>query len=161
MTGSLALPALELLLRMSPLAAAQSFLFAAGSGELSRFCSAVDAGRVALPTVAALLGNGLLAFALNIASFQTNRLAGALTITVCANVKQCLTILLGILLFDVQVAALNGVGMALALIGAAWYSVVELRMKKGSAARRTGSLSVLMEPVVASPVPEVGLLGRM
>lgn len=47
--------------------------------------------------------------------------------TVCGNVKQCLTIALGILIFDVNVSALNGVGMAITLAGAAWYSFVELR----------------------------------
>ena len=63
---------------------------------------------------------------LNISSFSTNKYAGALTITVCANVKQCLTILLGIAAFGVKVGGLNGMGMAVALAGAAWYSVVEL-----------------------------------
>ena len=77
--------------------------------------------------VAALLGNGVIAFLLNVSSFQANRLAGALT--VCGNVKQCLTILLGIVLFGVKVGLLNGMGIVLAVLGAAWYSIVELRMK--------------------------------
>lgn len=77
----------------------------------------------------ALLGNGVLAFVLNISSFQTNKLAGALTLTVAGNLKQCLTILLGIVLFDVRVGLVNGVGMAMAVAGAAWYSMVELNSK--------------------------------
>jgi hypothetical protein len=51
--------------------------------------------------------------------------------TVCGNVKQCLTILLGIAIFGVKVGWINGVGMVGALVGAAWYSVVELGVKSG------------------------------
>jgi len=134
MTGSLKLPALEVLLRMSPLAAAQSLLMAWATGELGAFSAAVESRGFSQGTVLALLGNGFIAFALNVASFQTNRLAGALTVTVCGNVKQCLTILFGIALFNVKVGALNAVGMALAVAGAAWYSAVELRSKGRAAA---------------------------
>ena len=73
--------------------------------------------------------NGLLAFLLNISSFSTNKNAGALTMTVCGNVKQCLTILLGIMVFGVKVGLLNGLGMVGALAGAAWYGAVELGAK--------------------------------
>jgi hypothetical protein len=76
-----------------------------------------------------LAGNGLLAFLLNISSFSANKKTGALTMTVCGNVKQCITILLGVALFNVKVGVLNGMGMTIALAGAAWYSVVELRSR--------------------------------
>lgn len=131
MTGSLKLPALEVLLRMSPLAAIQSVLYAYATGELDAFLDYTEAGSLTPFLLWALLGNGFLAFLLNMASFQTNKLAGALTITVCGNIKQCLTILLGIVLFNVRVTQLNGLGMAMALGGAAWYSRVELTSKGG------------------------------
>jgi hypothetical protein len=132
MTGTIKLPALELLQRMSPLAALQSFAYAWVTGELSDFCGYLEAERshgFLWAIVVALLGNGVIAFVLNVSSFQANRLAGALTMTVCGNVKQCLTILLGIVLFGVRVGLLNGMGIVLAVLGAAWYSSVELRMK--------------------------------
>ena len=129
MTGSLALPALEILLRMSPLAAVQSFLYAVATGEASAFSAWVAQGNLTPSYSSALLGNGLLAFLLNVSSFQTNKLAGALTMTVCANLKQCLTVLFGILLFDVTVGVWNGAGMLVTLGGAAIYSKVELDSK--------------------------------
>ena len=129
MTGSLALPALEILLRMSPLAAVQSLLYAFATGEVSEFNAWVAEGNLTFSYTSALLGNGLLAFFLNVSSFQTNKLAGALTMTVCANLKQCLTVLLGILLFDVTVGVWNGAGMLVTLVGAAVYSKVELDSK--------------------------------
>ena len=129
MTGSLALPALEILLRMSPLAAAQALLYAWSTGESSRFLEFAGEGHMPWRMMGALIGNGVLAFVLNVASFQTNKLSGALTLTVAGNLKQCLTILLGILLFKVKVGVANGIGMGITVAGAAWYSKVELDAK--------------------------------
>lgn len=130
LTGSLKLPPLEVLLRMAPLASVQSVIFAYLTGELEDFHLFVRDGNLTTPMAIALLGNGFLAFLLNITSFQTNKIAGALTITVCGNVKQCLTVLLGVFLFNVHVGLLNGVGMTIALTGAAWYSKVEIDAKR-------------------------------
>lgn len=129
MTGRLALPALEILLRMSPLAAAQSLLYSITVGEARDFAAFVNDGHFTFDQGLALAGNGILAFLLSVASLHTNKLAGALTMTVCANLKQCLTVLLGIVLFDVEVSMLNGYGMVITLVGAAVYSKVELDWK--------------------------------
>lgn len=129
MTGKLALPALEILLRMSPLAAIQGLAYAHMTGESNEFFDFASKGRLPTALVLALAGNGMLAFVLNISSFQTNKLAGALTLTVAGNMKQCLTILLGIVLFNVKVTLPNGVGMMITMTGGAWYSKVELDSK--------------------------------
>jgi hypothetical protein len=142
MTGALALSPLETLLRMSPLAFVQAVICALLSGELSRFVRANPSGPSRMMLLA-LAGNGLLAFLLNVSSFSTNKVAGALTMTVCGNIKQCLTVLLGIVLFGVEVGFLNGLGMFIALVGAAWYSMVELRAKAGSRGRNKGDARTL------------------
>jgi len=129
MTGRLRLPALELLLRMGPLAAVQSLLYSVLIGEFSEFLDFVKAGNLTAERILTVSGNGLLAFGLNVASFETNKLAGALTLTICANLKQCLTIVLGASLWDVPVSPMNGAGILLALAGGAWYSSIELRAK--------------------------------
>ena len=54
--------------------------------------------------------------------------------TVCGNVKQVLTVLLGIVLFNVKVGGMNGLGMLIALGGAAYYSKVELNKKQNATA---------------------------
>ncbi|KAG7127360.1 UDP-galactose transporter 1 like protein [Verticillium longisporum] len=108
MTGPLALPAMEVLLRMSPYAAMQSLTCAFAAGEFGGLAEMRAQGNIATWTVIALLGNGMLAFGLNVASFQTNKVAGALTISVCGNLKQCLTVLLGIIAFGVEVHLFNG-----------------------------------------------------
>ncbi|CAK7220626.1 hypothetical protein SBRCBS47491_004252 [Sporothrix bragantina] len=145
MTGSLKLSPMETLMRMSPLAFIQALFISWASGELSGAAgkaTAAMAGRAAVgaslsPTgmLLALIGNGVLAFALNVSSFTANKAAGALTMTVCGNVKQCLTVLLGIVFFNVTIGLFNGLGMVVSLAGAAWYSMVELRAKTALASK--------------------------
>ncbi|PHH67094.1 hypothetical protein CDD81_4489 [Ophiocordyceps australis] len=131
MTGSLALPPVEFIMRMSPLAALQAFACAAFTGEISGLRNVIAAGELStVPTLLSLTGNGFLAFLLNVSSFKTNKFAGALTMTVCGNLKQCLTVLIGIFMFNVSVQLLNGAGMALTMAGAAVYSKAELDNKK-------------------------------
>lgn len=131
MTGSLALPPVEFLMRMSPLAAVQALACAIATGEISAFRTALAENTMSpISTFFSLAGNGVLAFLLNISSFNTNKLAGALTMTVCGNLKQCLTVLLGIFIFDVTVKLLNGTGMFITMLGAVIYSKAELDKKK-------------------------------
>ena len=134
MTGNLKLPALELLFRMSPLAAAQSLIFALMAGEVGGFATWVGQGNLTPSYSTALAGNGFLALCLNIASLHTNKLAGALTMSICANLKQCLTVLLGIIVFDTRIGVVSGYGMVITLIGAGIYSKVELELKKATGA---------------------------
>jgi ABC-type arginine/histidine transport system permease subunit len=130
MTGSLALSAMEVLLRMSPLATIQCVIYAFLTGEVDRFRVAYAEGQLPSSFGTALLANAVIAFALNITSFQTNKVAGALTMTVCGNVKQVLTIGLGIVLFNVKVGWLNALGTMVTILGAVWYSKVELDDKR-------------------------------
>ncbi|OAG11146.1 TPT-domain-containing protein [Paraphaeosphaeria sporulosa] len=127
MTGRLKLPAYEVLLRMGPLAAMQSLLYSVLTGEFSEFLTYVRQGQLDGNRFMAVAGNGILAFALNVASFQTNKLAGALSMTICANLKQCLTIVLGAAFWNIRLNAVNGAGILLALAGGAWYSSIEVR----------------------------------
>lgn len=143
MTGSLKLAPLEFLLRMSPFARLQSLIYSIWSGEISSL--ATDAGLVTsnlnmsyavILLLILFLGNGLLAFCLNVSSFTTNKLVGALTMTVCGNVKQCITIILGVVLFNVKVGSLNAAGLFVTTCGAAAYSFVELHSKRSQQRQR-------------------------
>lgn len=96
--------------------------------------------------VAGLLFNGCIAFGLNIVSFTANKKAGALSMTVAgefrpfhpspftyleiANIKQVLTILFAVLLFDLSITWMNGLGIVFTLIGGAWYGVVDYEEKQ-------------------------------
>ncbi|KAK3628264.1 hypothetical protein LTR22_022430 [Elasticomyces elasticus] len=122
---------MEVLLLMSPLAAMQCAVYAFANGEVAAVRIAIADGAFSSPMLGyGLAANACIAFALNIVSFQTNKVAGALTISVCGNVKQALTIMLGIVLFHVHVGLVNGFGMIVTLGGAAYYSKVELDTKR-------------------------------
>jgi Triose-phosphate Transporter family len=73
--------------------------------------------------------NGALAFSLNYVSFTANKKTSPLTMTVAANLKQCLSIILGVWIFRLQVGWMNAAGIMTALGGGAWYAVVELSLK--------------------------------
>lgn len=126
---------LDLLTRTSPLALVQCALYAHLSGELDtlrhwkieRYTTA-HAG--VLPShVGLLFANGLIAFALNVVSFEANRRAGALSMGVAANVKQVLTVLCAVSMFQLTISPTNALGIVLTLLGGAWYAAVEYREK--------------------------------
>lgn len=121
-TAGLHLGALELLYRMSPIACIQSLAVAYMCGEFDRFEPSV----LRSSSVLILLINGAIAFGLNVASFEANKRSGALTMTIAANIKQVLTIVFSVVLWHFAVGAMNACGIALTILGGAWYGRVEL-----------------------------------
>ncbi|KAF9173294.1 UAA transporter [Mortierella sp. AD011] len=126
--GRLQLHPLDLLLRMSPLAFVQTVIFSWMTGELE---SMVSWSKTDMSTslIIALLINGVIAFFLNYVSFTANKKTSALTMTVAANVKQVLSIVIAVTVFHTTIGFLNGLGIILTLIGGAFYSYVDLREK--------------------------------
>jgi hypothetical protein len=122
---------LDLLLRMSPLACLQSLIYAAIQDEPRQLYGLL----LSMPSIARnalavkLAVNGALAFGLNYVSFAANKKTSPLTITVAANIKQCLSIILGVWVFRLHVGMMNALGIIIALIGGAWYAKVELGLK--------------------------------
>lgn len=128
-TGRLRLSPLELLHRMSPLAFVQTIIYAYLTGELVKLKAYVADGSLTRRDAVILLINGLIAFALNVISFTANKKTGALTMTVAANIKQILTIILAIIFWGLKVTWMNALGISLTLLGGAWYAKVELEAK--------------------------------
>ncbi|CAE6436586.1 unnamed protein product [Rhizoctonia solani] len=122
-----ALHPLDVLLRLSPLACVQCLIVAFFSGEISHWSASLE---LAPPKWRALALNGALAFLLNYVSFVTSRRAGALSMTVAANVKQVLTISLALLMFNTGTpSAAHLIGIALTLGGGLWYGYLEVKEK--------------------------------
>lgn len=96
--------------------------------------------------------NGVIAFGLNVVSFTANKKVGALSMTVAgeprrpsglqlrlitilmfffaANIKQVLTIVLAVSIFDLRVSGANIFGISVTLLGGGMYTIVELREKR-------------------------------
>ncbi|GAA5997930.1 uncharacterized protein JCM10292_006916 [Rhodotorula paludigena] len=146
--GRLKLHPLDLLVRMSPLAFMQCVFFGWWSGELDRVR---EYGAVEMTShkAIALAMNGAIAFGLNVVSFTANKKTSALTMTVAANVKQVLTIVLAVLIFNVSLNPTNLLGITLTLAGGAWYARVELQEKTARAAAANAATSGLGAPAPA------------
>jgi uncharacterized membrane protein len=113
---------------MSPLAFVQTLIYAYFTGEISRL-KIYAAETMTTKDVLFLAMNGVIAFALNVISFTANKKTGALTMTVAANVKQILTIVLSIVFWGLVLTPMNAIGITLTLAGGAWYAKVELEAK--------------------------------
>jgi hypothetical protein len=130
--GHLQLHPADLLWRMSGLAFVQCVIIAYMNGELTRYvayahklaeqkssmalASSEGGGGFAFAAITlhgmylAVFSNAAMAFALNIASFVANKKTGALSMTVAGNVKQVLSIILSVWIFDYVITAYNALG---------------------------------------------------
>ncbi|KAF7319539.1 TPT domain-containing protein [Mycena chlorophos] len=125
----------DLLYYLSPLACIECALLAHTTGEVDRIRVYAAAGELSTGKVVALALNGCIAFGLNVVSFSANRRVGALGMTVAANVKQVLTIVFAVVLFDLTITTLNAMGIMLTLVGGAWYAWIEFVEKQKDAVR--------------------------
>lgn len=146
--GRLKLHPLDLLVRMSPLAFMQCVFFGWWSGELEQV-RVYGATEMTRQKAIALAINGAIAFGLNVVSFTANKKTSALTMTVAgegslslspvsgtcpssggargadsgtrsiANVKQVLTIVLAVVIFNFRLNPTNLLGITLTLAGGA------------------------------------------
>ncbi|KAI8876507.1 TPT-domain-containing protein [Backusella circina FSU 941] len=119
--GKLKLHPLDLLLRMSPLAFIQTMMYSYITGEMEMVSEFVQT-RFSWSLFFALLINGVIAFFLNVVSFTANKKTSALTMTVAGNVKQVLSIILAVIIFNLTITYMNLLGILLTLAGGAWYT---------------------------------------
>ncbi|KAG8872004.1 UAA transporter [Tulasnella sp. 332] len=129
---------LDLLARMSPLACVQCLLYSVLTGEAGKIYAHGVGGGAGVGwnnggwgmSLMVLGLNGVIAFMLNVVSLTANQMNGPLTMTVAANVKQVLTILLAMSVFKLPVGLTNSAGITLTLAGGAWYGSLEYQSKR-------------------------------
>ena len=110
-TAGIHFSAIELLYRLSPLAVIQSIAMAYYYGELTSFQHyATKPGNMGQRDVIILAINAVMAFGLNVTSFTANKKAGALTMTIAANLKQILTVVLAIVFWHLKVHWISACG---------------------------------------------------
>jgi len=126
LTGNTKLHPVDLLSRMAPLAFIQCIILSILTGEMSIVMS-----KPMLPfwDMAVVVGSGILAFSLNIASLQANKLTSPLTLCIAANVKQVLMLVLATIIFSTPITPLNATGIIIVLLGSGAYSYVSVLEK--------------------------------
>jgi len=150
LTGSTKLHPVDLLSRMAPLAFIQCIILSFLTGEISIVMS-----KPVLPfwDMAVVVGSGLLAFSLNIASLQANKLTSPLTLCIAANVKQVLMLALATIIFSTPITPLNATGIIIVLIGSGVYSYVSVLEKtQTSSSKVTLEQSKLEDDVEMRPL---------
>lgn len=108
---------LDLLHWLSPLALAQCIAYAVYTGEYFEVYKDLWPMHNVYKTILVIALNGALAFGLNVVSFVSNKKVGPLTISVAANIKQVLTVVLSFFFFELNVSQVGFVGIVLALLG--------------------------------------------
>lgn len=116
---------------MSPLAFIQCIIYAYLTGEIDRVLIFSQTHMDRRKAVSLII-NGIIAFGLNVVSFTANKKTSALTMTVAANVKQVLTILSAIIIFELVISPMNLLGILITLVGGAFYAKIELERKYSS-----------------------------
>lgn len=134
LTGDMKLHPVDLLGHMAPLALVQCLALSLLTGEMSTMLSKP----IPPPShLAIIIGSGLMSFSLNIASLQANKVTSPLTLCIAANVKQVSMIAIATIMFATPIAFLNGVGIAVVLMGSSIYSYISV-MEKTAQKQATG-----------------------
>ena len=108
---------LDLLFRLSPLAFIQCVGYIIYSEEYFEVYKDLWPMPHVWKTIFLIAFNGVIAFGLNVVSFTSNKNVGPLTISVAANIKQVLAILLSFLFFDLNITLTSFAGIVVAVIG--------------------------------------------
>jgi len=74
-----------------------------------------------------VFGSAIIAFLLNVTNFFTNQTTSPLILSVSGNVKQCVSILVGIVLFNEDIHLTNATGIMITMLGTIWFSYVRLQ----------------------------------
>ena len=128
LTGDLKLHEIDLLSKMCPLALLQIGIVSIMTGEVQEiYLRWNELALSAAPQVVLL--SGLLSFSLNVSSFIANKVTSPLTLCIAANVKQVLLVAFGTLYFGDSVGFLNGLGIAIVMIGSLKYGMVSITEK--------------------------------
>lgn len=125
LVGSLKLHPLDLLWRMSLFSAIQCAVISSLNGEVvgaHGYMDKIEAGSQSQTFLFHMSTNAVLAFLINYVSFGAAPIIGPLGISVAANVKQVMVIILAIFMFGFKMTLFNAIGVPVTLLGGIWYS---------------------------------------
>ena len=111
----------DLLRMMSPVAAVEMLGLVFLSGEFTAIMNA----NVSIGSLLVALLTGVFAFMLNLTNFLATFYTSPLTVTIVGCVKQVVTIILSVVIFDKQLTLLNTLGVIITTVGSLWYGLLK------------------------------------
>lgn len=116
----------EFLMRICPLSFILLVVLSTVQGETSRIMEKYYLEQLTPMAWICAFMTGFFAFVLNWTNFIVTRATSPLTVSVAGNIKQVITVLLGIYLFSIPISWLNGIGILISIFGLVFYSHTKL-----------------------------------
>ena len=130
LSGQYELQSADLITRMSPIAAIEMFFLIFYKNEDDKIISPTSKYTISILGIFGAILSGVIAYFLNLSNFLATHHTSPLTVTIAGCVKQVVTIILSVLIFDKSLTLLNTIGIIITTIGSLWYSIIELKNKK-------------------------------
>jgi drug/metabolite transporter (DMT)-like permease len=129
LSGEYKLQPNELMARISPFAAIEMFFFSNVMNEPQSIFTN-NQFQPSITNSFLFLFCGVEAYLLNLMNFMATNLTTPLTMNIAGNVKQVVTIIVSVCLFDKVITKLNLFGILVVTIGSSWYSLIGIITKK-------------------------------
>jgi len=123
LTGDMKLHPIDLLIKMAPLAFFECFLMSWYKGEMEDIVFQYE-DLLETKAIHLVFLTGLMSFSLNVLSFTANKVTSPLTLTVSANVKQAILIIMGTVVFGTPISFTSSLGILIVILGSGRYSYV-------------------------------------
>jgi hypothetical protein len=155
LVGSHSVNALYLLYLIAPLGSLQMVLLAYVTGEIDAILAELD--QVLRPvTVFMIASTAVLAFFLNVANLQLNKVTSPVTVSVAGSFKEVVTIALSFIVFQNKATPQNLLGIGIALTGTFLYHYTSHAPKHAPSAKTPHNKSNLDQlPESAIPLDEL------
>ena len=124
LSSAYSIPSAELVLRISPISAIETFGIILMKGEENKVLSK-EKPCFTWPLFAAICVSSLIAFFLNLSNFLATQHSSPLTMKVVGCVKQISTIFVSIMIFRQKVTTLNIIGMSITIVGSIYYTLIK------------------------------------
>lgn len=126
LTGDYTVESSDLLARMSPISAIEMFFLSLSYGEHQKIVTS-QKYVVATSCIVGAIISGIIAYFLNLANFKATHYTSPLTVTIIGCVKQIVTIVISVILFEKSITLLNTIGIIVTTAGSLWYSLLGLK----------------------------------
>lgn len=147
LAGQFSLKSEELLARIAPFSAMEMFALACYNREPQKILDPNGKYKASLSCIIVSIISGIIAYFLNLTNFLATHHTSPLTVTIAGCVKQIVTIILSVMMFDKHLTMTNILGIVITTVGSTWYSLIGfIEQQKKSKAKELADQENLLVP---------------